>query len=110
MSIEIKFEDPMGIISAAMSTIVPYRSKKCSISAECSIGRELRRTLEPSRGGMGMRLKTARVRFMPMKTKKKFRYDPVSRTKREARPAKRMLLSGPAREVMISSRLGWEKL
>lgn len=57
----IKFEPLKGRNNISAKMITPYWSKACCQRSECASGSKLRRILEPSRGGRGSKLKTAKT-------------------------------------------------
>ena len=96
---------------------MPYLCIKISTSLASLGGRSPTKILPPSRGWMGIRLKTARITLMMINDGIKF-INGASGEKGiienlrtiESRLARVMLLSGPARLIMAASRRGFSRL
>lgn len=91
-----------------ISSINPYREKKTLIVSD-NLGKKVKRTCEPSRGGIGKRLKTANRRLTKTTAEKAKNRESFSLIIGKKRinipniPARKRLEKGPASATFISA-------
>lgn len=102
-----------GMNKVISRIIIPYRSKVSCHFTEESIGRRLRKIFEPSSGGIGRRLKIAKIIFIWIRVKIKdkiIKFCGITLVSKLAKMARMRLLDGPARAIISSSRRGCRRL